>query len=191
MESMWWIMDREKRWITQIQKNASESASNELVSKYYKEIYAFSYKQTLDQDLSLDLTQEIFIIALQSIHTYDMKKASFRTWLYRLASNKIVDYYRSKSYRYTQMARQIDDYEIMDEVDMVISLEYKEEVEKVTAIVNQLESSSQQIIRLKLFGEYTFKEIATMESIPLSTVKTKYYSSLKRIRTEMEERNDE
>lgn len=145
----------------------------------------------MDHDLSLDLTQEIFISALQSIHTYDRKKASFRTWLYRLASNKIVDYFRSKSYRYTQMARQIDDYEIMDEVDMVISLEYKEEIEKVTAIVNQLESSSQQIIRLKLFGEYTLKEIATMESIPLSTVKTRYYSSLKRIRTEMEERNGE
>lgn len=184
-------MDLEKRWIKQIQKNASESAANELVSKYYKEIYAFCYKQTMDDDLSLDLTQEIFISALQSMHTYDRKKASFRTWLYKLASNKIVDYYRSKSYRYTQTARQIDDYEIMDKVDMVISLEYKEEVEKVTAIVNQLESSSQQIIRLKLFGEYTLKEIATMESIPLSTVKTRYYSSLKKIRAEMEERNGE
>ena len=184
-------MDREKRWIKQIQNNACESAANELVSKYYKEMYAFSYKQTLDQDLSFDLTQEIFISALQSIHTYDQKKALFRTWLYRLASNKIVDYYRSKSFRYTQMARQIDDYEIMDEFDMVISLEYKEDVEKVIAIVNQLESSAQQIIRLKLFGEYTLKEIAMMESIPLSTVKTRYYSSLKRIRTEMEERNGE
>lgn len=184
-------MDREKRWISQIQKNASESAANKLVSKYYKEIYAFSYKQTIENDLSLDLTQEIFISALQSIHTYDKKKASFRTWLYRLASNKIVDYYRSKSYRYTQIARQIDDYEIIDKEDMVITLEYKEDIERVTSIVNELESSSQLIIRLKLFGEYTLEEIAAMESIPLSTVKTRYYSSLKRIRTEMEERKSE
>lgn len=180
-------MDKEKRWIKQIQTNASESAANALVSKYYREIYAFSYKQTLNQDLSMDLTQEIFISALQSVQTYDRKKASFRTWLYRLASNKIVDYYRSKSYRYTQMARQIDNYDFIDEVDMVISLEYKEEIETVTAIINKLESSSQQIIRLKLFGDYTLKEIAEMESLPLSTVKTRYYTALKIIRKEMEE----
>ena len=89
-------------WIKKIKRNASESAANELVSKYYKEMYAFIYKQTLDAELSLDLTQEIFISALQSITNYDSKKASFRTWLYKLASNRLVDYYRSKSYRYAQ-----------------------------------------------------------------------------------------
>ena len=95
-------MENDQRWIKQIQKNASESAANNLVSKYYKEMYAFHYKQTLDPDLSLDVTQELFITVLQSIHAYDPKKASFRTWLYRIASNRIVDYFRSKHYRYAQ-----------------------------------------------------------------------------------------
>ncbi|MDW0112713.1 RNA polymerase sigma factor [Sporosarcina saromensis] len=179
-------MDKEQRWIKQIQTNASESAANALVSKYYKEIYAFCFKQTLNQDLSLDLTQEIFISTLQSIHTYDKKRASFRTWLYRLAANKIVDYYRSKTYRYTQFSQPIEDREIVDEHDLVLSLEYKEDVEQVNAIVNNLESSSQQIMRLKLFGDYTLKEIAEMESIPVSTVKTRYYAALRKIRKEME-----
>ena len=48
-------MDNEKRWIKKIKKNASDAAANELVSKYYKEIYAYMYKQTLDAELSLDL----------------------------------------------------------------------------------------------------------------------------------------
>jgi RNA polymerase sigma-70 factor (ECF subfamily) len=37
-------------------------------------------------------------------------------------------------------------------------------------------------MRLKLFGEYTLKEIAASEAIPLSTVKTRYYAALKWIR---------
>ena len=79
-------MENEKRWIKRIKGNGSETAANELVSKYYKEMYAFIYKQTLNTELSLDLTQELFISILKSIQNYDSKKASFRTWLYKLAS---------------------------------------------------------------------------------------------------------
>jgi RNA polymerase sigma-70 factor (ECF subfamily) len=179
-------MDNEKRWIKKIKRNASEAAANELVSKYYKEVYAFVYKQTLDQELSLDLTQEIFISVLRSINNYDSKKASFRTWLYKLASNRLVDYYRSKSYKDSQRIVTIEDYEFEDEYDMAISLEYKEDFEKVTTLVNDFDAGSQQIIRLKLFGEYTFQEIASIVMMPESTVKTKYYTALKRIRKRME-----
>ncbi|MBE1554987.1 RNA polymerase sigma factor [Sporosarcina limicola] len=182
-------MDNEKRWIKKIKKNASDSAANELVSNYYKEMYAFNYKQTLDADLSLDLTQEIFISALQSIKNYDSTKASFRTWLYKLASNRLVDYYRSKSYKYAQIEQSIDDYEFEDDYDIAESLEYKDDIEKVTSLVNQLDTHSQQIIRLKLFGDYTLQEISTIETIPLSTVKTRYYAALKLIRKGMEEAN--
>ncbi|MHA6259385.1 RNA polymerase sigma factor [Sporosarcina sp. CAU 1771] len=60
-------MDNEALWIKKIKRTGNESAANALVSKYYKEIYAYLYKQTLDNDLSLDLTQEVFISALKSI----------------------------------------------------------------------------------------------------------------------------
>ncbi|WP_440896437.1 RNA polymerase sigma factor [Amphibacillus sp. Q70] len=178
-------MNNEGIWIKKIQRNTSDLAANKLVNKYYKEIYAFVFKQTLNRELSLDLTQEIFISVLRSLKNYDSKKASFRTWLYKVASNRLVDYYRSKSYKDTKQLEPIEDYEFTSEDDLAISLEYKEDVEKVTTFVNELDAGAQQIIRLKLFGEYTFQEIAQMEMIPESTVKTKYYAVLKRIRKRM------
>lgn len=180
-------MDKEKQWIKKIKKNASSEAANKLISKYYKEMYAFVYKQTLDTELSLDLTQEIFISVLKSINYFDSHKASFRTWLYRLASNRLVDYYRSKHYKYRQLSESIDGHDFEDEEDMTVSLEYKEDVEQITSIVNQLEGSSQQIVRLKLFAEYTLQEIAAIVQVPQSTVKTRYYAALKRIKKEMKE----
>ncbi|MFJ7935943.1 RNA polymerase sigma factor [Sporosarcina sp. NPDC096371] len=179
-------MENDKRWIRQIKNNGSKEAANNLVAKYYKEMYAFMYKQTLNQELSLDLTQEIFISVLKSIQSYDSKKASFRTWLYKLASNRLVDYFRSKSYKDTQLVQPIEDYDFEDEHDMTISLEYKDDIERATALINELDASSQQIVRLKLFGDYTFQEIAEIETIPQSTVKTKYYAALKKIRKGME-----
>ena len=84
-------------------------------------------------ELSLDLTQEIFISVLKSIQNYDSKKASFRTWLYKLASNRLVDYYRSKSYKICTIVQSIEDYDFEDDYDMTVSLEYKEDFEKVNS----------------------------------------------------------
>lgn len=175
-------MDKEKQWIKQIKKNSSHDAANKLISKYYKEMYVFVYKQTLDMELSMDVTQEIFISVLKSIHHYDNKKASFRTWIYKIAANRLVDYYRSKHYKYIALVEPLDDYDVEDEEDMTVSIEYKEDIEKITLFLNQMDASSQQIVRLKIFGEYTLQEIASILQIPLSTVKTRYYAAIKKIK---------
>ena len=63
-------MDLESRWIRRVQQSAHEESANLLVKKYYKEIFAFVYKQVLDEQLALDLTQEIFIRVLQAIPNF-------------------------------------------------------------------------------------------------------------------------
>lgn len=139
------MMGNEKKWIKQIKKNGNEAAANALILSYYKEMYAFVYKQTLDSELSLDLTQEIFISVMKSMRNYDSKKASFRTWVYRLASNRLVDYYRSKSYTYTQIEQSIENYEFEDHYDMAVTLENKEDYEKsMQLLTNSMQSCSKQ-----------------------------------------------
>lgn len=92
-------MHADNQLIRKIKKNGDRKAADELVSRYYREVYAFAYRQTSDMDLAMDLTQEIFIAALKGIPSFDEKKAGFRTWLYSIASNKITDYYRSRYHR--------------------------------------------------------------------------------------------
>lgn len=181
-------MDREKQLIKQIKKKSSKTAANELVSKYYKEIYAYIYKQTFDRELSMDLTQEIFISMLQTINNYVESKASFRTWLYKIATYRMVDYYRSKYYKYNSITTSIDNCEIYDLDDMVVTIENKQEVEQINHLMNRLDFITQQIFRLKFYAEHTFLEISTILQIPGSTVKTKYYSMLKKIRKDFKER---
>ncbi|MBO0993886.1 RNA polymerase sigma factor [Bacillus sp. SD088] len=183
-------MIQEQHWIKKIKRNGHHESANQLISKYYQEIYGFVYKQTMDADTSLDLTQEIFISVLQSIHRFKNERASFRTWLYRVATNRVVDYYRSRNYKYRNYTSPLEDEDVQDQNDFVLSLEYKEDIEKITGLINQLETVSQEIIRLKLFGEYTLQEIAEMVQAPLSTVKTKYYKALKEIKKKMEEDHD-
>ncbi len=173
----------EQRWIKKIQKSGSDEAANALVSYYYDEMFAFIYKQTLDRELALDVTQEIFISMLRSIKNYDKKKAHFRTWLYRIASNRLVDYYRSKYYQTTNRMEPIDE-TWPDQMSVEVVLERKEDYEQVNRLVNRLDPAVQYVIRMKLFGEYTFQEIAASVGDAESTIKTRYYSGIKRIRKE-------
>ena len=180
-------MDNDKRLIKKIKKKSDKVAANELISIYYKEIYSYVYKQTGDKEISMDLTQEIFISILKSINNYDEKKASFRTWLYKIATNKLIDYYRSKYYKYNTISVSIEDFDIYDKEDIEITIENKEVIEKIINIINRLKVVDQQVFRLKIFADYTFLEISNALEIPESTVKTKYYSILGKLRKAFEE----
>ena len=74
----------EQKLIKRIKKKQNKEAANALISYYYKEVYAYVYRQTGNEELAKDLTQDIFIQILQKITIFDHKKASFRTWMYRI-----------------------------------------------------------------------------------------------------------
>lgn len=180
-------MDRDKKLIRKIVKKSDKDAANELISKYYKEVYTYVYRQILDKELSMDLTQEIFINVLKSLNNYDERKASFRTWLYKIATYRLTDYYRSKSYKDNNMLLSIDNVDIFDNKDIEVSFERKEDIERIIHVLNNLDISLQEIFRLKIFADYTFLEISETLNIPESTVKTRYYSVIRKIRKEFEE----
>lgn len=81
---------KKKSLIRRVRLWNDRKAAGELIGKYYDEIYAYTYRQTLEKQLAMDLTQEIFISVLQSIGDYKTKKSSFRTWLYRIASRRVA-----------------------------------------------------------------------------------------------------
>lgn len=184
-------MNEEQRWIKRIQRRSDRAAAGELIAAYYNEMYGFIYKQTLNAELAKDLTQDTFGSMLQTIASYDSGKASFRTWLYRIATNRLVDYYRSRYYRTQKLHEPIEELELPGEEDFTISLTYREEVERVLEVVNRRAARSQQIFRLRLFADYPFQEIAALLDVPLSTVKTDYYATLRAVRRHFEEEENQ
>ena len=86
--------EQEQKWIRAILRRCDRAAADALVRAYYEEIYAYFWRQTGNQEDALDLTQECFIAALQSLPGYDRRKSGFRTWLYSIASHKLADHRR-------------------------------------------------------------------------------------------------
>ena len=181
-------MSEELRLIRKIQKSGDRAAADTLVRKYYDEIYRFIRKQTTDEDTAFDLTQDIFISLLKTIGRYDPKKgAGFRTWLYKIATNKTIDYFRSRAARITETLS-LDDVEPVDEKDFTRKIENEDFSERVCDYVNRFPPDTQKIFRLHIFGEYTFAEIAESMQMAEGSVKSKYYRLINKIRGEFSDK---
>lgn len=176
------MLDHELRLIKNIQKKGHRKSANTLIKSYYSEIYGYVFKQTSCRELAADITQEIFISMIRSIDNYNVEKCSFRTWIYKIASNKIIDYYRSKSYKQWTSSKTIEGIELKAQGDIEDDFIKRERVKDVLVIVNSFESNLQQIFRMKIFADMTFKDIGNALDLNEATVKTKYYSMLKKIR---------
>ncbi|QIB68552.1 RNA polymerase sigma factor [Aminipila butyrica] len=176
-------MNDEQCLIRRIQKKGDRKAADCLVRLYYEEIFRFIRKQTFDEEIALDLTQSSFISMLRTIAHYDPKKAGFRTWLYKIATNKTVDYFRSHA---GQLIKVLP----LDEVEPTVATDFTKQIEdaefarKVEDFIARFPGDTQRIFRLHIFGGYTFMEIAEGLGIPEGTAKTTYYRLIHILRKE-------
>lgn len=177
---------QERKLIRKIKLFGSSKDANTLVKLYYDEIYGFVAKQMNDKDAAYDLTQEIFISMLHSIGSYQEKLASFRTWLYRIAINKIIDSRRKNMPKVIPLEEVESGEEICetDQVDYIECMAQKQLLFQIERYVSGFRTDIQQIFRLHIYGEQTFGEIAALIGIPEASVKSKYYRLLKQIRKE-------
>lgn len=184
-------MNKDLKLIFKINKKGDRQAANELIGIYYNEIYSYIFKQVSDKDLAMDITQEVFITMLQSLHRFDRKRALFKTWLYRIARNKVIDYYRSSLYKHRNLIDNIDNIEVKEDEDFIVKLENEEDMKKIQNIVINLDIQQQKIFRLKVFSEMKFLEISEILDIPISTIKSKYYRLINKIKYELNNERSE
>ncbi len=74
----------------------------ELYDRYALRIYTYLYRRVGSAQAAEDLTSDVFVSVLEAIQARKPWKVSFRAWLYRIAHNIVVDWYRSGSGQYLE-----------------------------------------------------------------------------------------
>jgi len=99
--------------VARCRHGGDEAASQELFRRHRKRVFLWCYRMAHDHDEAVDLTQEVFIRAFGSLASFD-GRASFATWVYRIARNHCLTVLTSSRARWRRRLAQVDDLEVPD-----------------------------------------------------------------------------
>lgn len=132
---------------------------------YVDEIYQYVYLRTgMSKALAQDITQDIFIDVYKGLSGFK-GLSSERTWIFKIARNKLNDFYR-KQYRSEFKVVEIDESitELLDDPAQDVQEHMIKELEreKVLDCLNSIPEQYRIVLVLKYMDEKTVKEIAAI-----------------------------
>jgi RNA polymerase sigma-70 factor (ECF subfamily) len=133
-------------------------AFGELYVRHLEEIYRYVFYKVGNQKRAEDLTEQIFLNAWEAIDDYQLRGYPFSSWLYRIAHNAVVDYYRTKK-----------DERPLDSVAFALADESpgpeetvmkKREVSRLLEALAQLSEERQELIILRFVEGLSHAQVA-------------------------------
>jgi RNA polymerase sigma-70 factor, ECF subfamily len=181
----------EEKAIIERCKRGDLAAFNELVKRYEKQVYSFSYRLTNNYDDASDIAQEAFLRVYSAIGHF-RGDSSFTTWLYRITTNVFLDE-RKKARAHPQSS--LDEYMELEESSVARQIEdpspgpeaINEEAERnhiVRQAVDSLPDYQRAMVVLYHTQQKSYEEIAAIMDLPIGTVK----SRLNRARVALKEK---
>lgn len=172
--------------------NAETLNISDLYSKYKKEIYAFFLFHLEDKNVVEDLTQEVFVRAVQYKHTVlDTSKA--RPWLFKIAKNVFHSYCKKHKKELSMIIREESKERaaLLDHVPSSESVEnfvvHKENINRLIIVLESLSEKEKLLIQFRFLDHKSFKEISDIIGENENTIKARLYRSLKKCLDKYEE----
>ncbi|MDT8336521.1 MAG: RNA polymerase sigma factor [Candidatus Izemoplasmatales bacterium] len=157
-----------------------------IMDKYHNELFKYVYNMVNNYNETEDLLQEIFFKLYKHLKKFDSSKASFRTWMYRVSKNYVLNYLKSSKKRMSNVSVEYND-------DINQASENIEEQavndEKINLILKAMEKllkpKHYEIMHLYYFSNLTVKEISETLEIPDKTVYKAINTSIEKIKKEV------
>ena len=153
-------------------------ALNILIKRYLTPIFNFAFGYVKDEVIAEDLTQEVFVKVWKKIKSFD-KKYKFKNWLYTVAKNTCLDYFKkNKEITFSDISPAADDLffeNLLHEASASpqAEIESNQEAEMVKAAIDKLPEKYKTAVKLYYHGGYNFREIAEMIKMSIDTVKSR------------------
>ncbi len=166
----------ERELLTRAQTSAE--GFGELFDLYYDRIYAYAYRRVKSTAAAEDIAACVFEDALRAIRRVRWQDKPLAAWLYRIASRRVVDYYRDAQ------NRAVSADERAGAPDS--AFERVAEHAAVSAAMARLSPREREIIRLSFFDELGTGEIAAVLNCTTNSVYVRLHRALKRLKVILE-----
>ncbi|PID87125.1 MAG: hypothetical protein CSA11_10220 [Chloroflexi bacterium] len=165
--------------------NGDDTAYMALYNTYAAMIYRLNYSLLQHQEDAEEVLQDSFEYAFRKLSSFDPNKASFKTWIYRIAISRCRNKKRRKwlpTFSLTQLIHQEDD--ITDTnapaPDEIADLNAQQQ--RVWATLNELTPKLKETAVLRYYEGLTYVEIGNILNIPAKTAESRMRLAHKALR---------
>jgi RNA polymerase sigma-70 factor, ECF subfamily len=162
-----------------------------LVEQHSRAIFRLAYRITRNEQDAEDVVQESFLRAYKQLHRYE-SRATFATWIYRIASNYALDLIRA---RQRHGEEQMDTVDSHSEATYAVSaaapaqdrLVYSREVERrVRAVMSTLTPQERLAFTLRHLEGQSIEEIAAVLGTAANATKNSIFRAVQKLRRGLE-----
>jgi RNA polymerase sigma-70 factor, ECF subfamily len=159
-------------------KKGDREAFGKLYQRHLDSIYRYIFfRVNRDQKNAEDLTETVFFKALDKLDSFDENGLGFRPWIYRIAHNLVVDYYRRYK-KHVALGEAIPDEN--QNVEEKIFREF--EIKNTLKAMDSLTGEQREIIIMRFVNGLSNREIAKVLSKKEDAVRSMQYRALTSLR---------
>lgn len=178
-------------------RQGDTKAFDELITRHRERIYMHAYHMLRSEDDAVEIAQETFIRAWKSLARFD-GKASFSSWLYRIATNATIDLCRRRK---SHPEVEVDEGPMkVDPASQTtphmgeapgVSVDRAEIRRRVEAAMLELSPEHRAVVVLKEIDDLSYEEIARRVGCSLGTVMSRLHYARKHLQTLLRDLHEE
>ncbi len=173
-------------------KEGKSSAYNQLLEQYQHQVFMGCLSFVPNKEDAEDIAQEVFIEVFKSIKKFK-GEAKLSTWIYRITTNKCLEFIRKKNTkkRFAFMQRisgetNIDNTKYFTEFNHPgVLLENKESTERIYKAINLLPESQRVVFTLAKLEGKSYQEIVEITGKSLSSVEGVMFRAKKNLQKKL------
>ncbi|MDO8612267.1 MAG: sigma-70 family RNA polymerase sigma factor [Dehalococcoidia bacterium] len=176
-------LESERRLVEASQRQPRRFAK--LYERYFDRVYAFAFTRTGDRTAAEDVAAETFRVALENLPRFEWRGVPFSAWLFRIASNAALHYFRQAA-REETLADVVEDQGESWEARLI-------EVEtraRLFELVKRLPRDQREVIVMRFGYEESVKEIARAMGRSEGAVKGLQHRAMESLRSWIGDWND-
>jgi len=178
------LSDKEIEELVLKSQKGDQEAFGKVYDLYVTPIYRYIFYKVSDSDVE-DLTEILFLKAWENIRKYKKrKKTSFKSWLFRIAHNLVVDHYRLNR-EHASLDPWISD--TKKEADPARLAQDSLNNERLKFAISKLKKGYQQILILKFINDLSNTEISEVLKKSEGSVRILQFRALKALKIQLEE----
>jgi RNA polymerase sigma-70 factor (ECF subfamily) len=160
-----------------------------LVERHSRSVFRLAYRLTGNEQDAEDVVQETFLRAYKQLSRYD-GRASFHTWIYRIAANYGLDLLRSRK-RMDNRRQDDDELSPLDSVpdDAIAAdrLVYATQLQhRIDSAMNQLSEQERTAFVMRHFEGLSIEEIGEALGVAESATKNSIFRAVQKLRRALE-----